>query len=166
MASTSKEDNKSNEIEESDVEIVPFLGNVGETMSSSENSDEYEVPWKRKKISKFKTKKQNDGYCTNESSSSLEVLDIKFPVEYQVKDNDDQTFSENQLGDRKVIDFMFKDEMDLIDAERKNVCINECDNNFFSHFCLLTSMLIGKCGQIQSIEIAFRRVSNSEKTQS
>ena len=103
-----------------EVEIVPYLGNVSETMSSSVDSDDNELP-KKKRI-KMKRKTEKNGYDTDTSSSSVEVIDIKCGSQSDEK-QDDNEISENPLGDSKVQELIFQNEMDLIDAEQKEVCI-------------------------------------------
>ena len=111
---------------DSEVEIVPYLGNVGETMSSSEDSDQYDLVRKRKiEISKRKRQqKEKDGYESNESSSSVEVLSIKFPKLDEGTKEIGESFAQNQMGDKQCLEIMFQDQMKENVSESKDVCIS------------------------------------------
>ena len=122
MASNCNEDKTLIENVDSNVEIVPFLGNVGETMSSSEHS-ECELQPKKKRKLQIRRKREENGDDSDSSSSGLEVLQIKLPVKCAQNIIEDAPVCQNQLGDKNVQDIMFNEEMTLINEEQKFVRI-------------------------------------------
>ena len=119
MASN-REDKQGND---SDCQIVAYLGNAGETMSSSENeSDDY---LKRKKKLKVhhRPNEKSKGYESSDSSSSVEVICVKSNVNDQNIESENESISPNQMGSKQVLDMIFQEEMKEYSDEEKQVRI-------------------------------------------
>ena len=110
-----------NETVESDVEICPYMGKVGDTMS--DESDDLAVrPRKKRKLTRHF--ENQHGHESDNSSTESDEVGIKKEFTEIHQNSDEDSCSENPLGSRKVQDFMFNEEMKLLaEEEINNVCV-------------------------------------------